>query len=236
MFYRLLASIVSILPVNTSYNSYYLVKPIETRVKIAIIDTGIEDREDIKQFLCKDEHFDFTNTGITDTMKHGTNLAYLMSATLDPNKHCMTVIKLFKNWGSGTESGKPAMAIEKAISVNAKFINLSWGGEDFIESEKKAIQKAIDNKIYVIVAAGNNGRQLKTDIKYYPACYDILSPYFRIVGNGKNPQERNYTSNYGPIVTDWADGINACGAGYCMNGSSQSTALITAKLVGKLFK
>ncbi len=68
---------------------------------------------------------------------------------------------------------------------------------------------------------------------YFPACYNFLNVYFRVVGNGKSSTQHAISSNYGSFVTDWRDGMNVTGFGIKLSGTSQSCALLTADLASK---
>lgn len=207
----------------------------ETRIKIAVIDTGINIKPEMRRFLCNGEHYDFTGTGIEDNNGHGTNIAGIIANRINPETHCILVMKWLDNgltFGWNSELN----ALRKASEEHVKFVNYSASGESKNAEEYIEIKRLIKEKIYFITAAGNHGQNLSKKCNAYPACYGFVSPYFRVVGNGPNEKERHYTSNYGLIVTDWRNGLNQEGFGVILSGTSQATAKVTSELAQRNIK
>lgn len=198
------------------------------RQKIAVIDTGIEITEKTKPYLCLDNYYDLTNTGIADKNGHGTNIAGIIAKHIDPKKSCLLIIKYYTEDSKSVELAIKGFEIAKEQKV--AIINFSSGGFGKYENEQKAIQKALENRINIVVAAGNYNKNLRKGCDYYPPCYNFNSKYFHVVGNGNSEQTRDQSSNYGKMVTDWRDGVNIEGFGIYMTGTSQSTAVYSGEL------
>ena len=85
----------------------------------------------------------------------------------------------------------------------------------------------------VIVAAGNESKDLSKDCSTYPACYRFNTPNFYVASNciDKKNKVLHTTSNYGGPVTDCEEGINVTAGNITMTGTSQAAALRTKRLL-----
>lgn len=199
----------------------------ETRIKVAVIDTGINPSKELKPFLCTGNHYDVTHTGIEDRIGHGTTVVRLIAERINPKKTCILVLKYYKEDDGNLNRELEALKII-LTEPNIKFVNFSSGGDNPDRREQELIKGLIDKQIYFVTAAGNSGLELKKNpCYYYPACYgyEFNSMFFKVVGNGSKPTERYRSSNYGPVVTDWRDGATDKGS-----GTSFSTAIKTGEL------
>lgn len=223
------------------------IDPDSGKIRVAVIDTGIDKAFLDKDFLCKSGHKDFTGTSIIDSSGHGTNISGLIDQNVKElfiengnnvasilskkAEYCQIILKFYDP--SFHENIEPTIeAFKYAIQLKVDFINYSAGGNSFSMEEKKLIKKALDMGITVIVAAGNDGLDLSTH-SYYPANHDSR---LVVVGNMKNSKERNVTSNYGPNVKVWEIGTSRLSFGLNggiskMTGTSQATAIRTGKMV-----
>jgi hypothetical protein len=77
--------------------------------------------------------------------------------------------------------------------------------------------------VKIVVAAGNNGMELKKGCNFYPACHKYFLHNMIVIGN-----LHNRDSNYGEIIDYMIDG-NRKGFPR-MSGTSQSTAIFTGQL------
>ncbi len=221
------------------------IKKEETRQKIAIIDTGINETDLNRSYLCdSDLHKDFTNTGINDTHGHGSHIASIVIKGMDPRKQCLVIIKYYQPSGNAEdnlENTVSAFLYTKSISAFA--VNYSGGGLEPSEKEKQAIMDLLDSHIYVSVAAGNERYNLSKKCQYFPACYEPTeeqSPYFFVVTSGvhKNNKIKYHTfANFGGPAKYVRNGKNVTALiGYnlaYMSGTSQSTAIVTQEIVKK---
>lgn len=81
----------------------------------------------------------------------------------------------------------------KNKGYNIKFVNMSFGGNEYSEDERLAVKTLLDNGIYPIAAAGNDGK----NIVNYPAGYESVVS----VGATDESDDMASFSNFG----DWVD-------------------------------
>ena len=115
-------------------------------------------------------------------------------------------------------------------------INFSGGGYDYSKREHDAINLAISRGIKVVVAAGNDGRNMDKSCTYFPACLPKSSNLFP-VGSLDNDGKVLASSNRGGPVINWAPGLMQYSAlpgnrHGTMSGTSQATANYSNKLLG----
>lgn len=196
-------------------------------IKVAVIDTGI--RSDAKVKICDDGLKDFTGTGIDDNRVHGSIVSSLIEKYSKKANYCQLIIKWYDpkiiNDTFLTQS------IEYAIDRDVDIINLSGGGTDFHEEEYRAIMKALDKKIIVVVAAGNEHCSMP-ECTYYPAMYDKRI----IVVGSKNSRGISSFSNRGDIVKRYEYGENINMYGKVDSGTSFAAPITTGKIVRVLYK
>jgi hypothetical protein len=209
--------------------------PIESRIKIAIIDTGVRSRLDLLPFLCKTGHQDFTNSshGIEDTHGHGTTIAWLLTRNLDPQKYCILIYKFYQSnsWGHNNLANE-IKSLRAAISERAKYINLSGGGQQPSVEEQMLFTEALEKGVHVAVAAGNHSMDLGKNCTYHPACLNTNSPNFYVVGNCRDGKYYE-SSNYGGPVKQCRDGLLQGPDNLKMSGTSQATAIFLNELIIK---
>jgi subtilisin family serine protease len=194
-------------------------------IKVAVIDTGLEPH--YRQFanLCPGDHKDFTGEGFNDYNGHGTNIVGLIVDNAKSKNYCIVLIKAYRLQKKPTKAFITE-ALVHAYNIGANVINLSGGGSEPIEAERQIVNKLLDKKITLVVAAGNEGLNLDKNCRYYPACYDK-----RIFVIGSH----DLSSNYGPKTVDILyNGRNRLGFGKVLSGTSQSTATFTGKLLNNI--
>ena len=219
--------------------------PLDSRNKVAIIDTGIDlGNEELRPYLCRDiQAKDFTHfqEDPQDNHGHGTHLAGLITKQINPIKSCILSIKYYEVGGAGFDNlTNLVSSIQFAIKNNVKIVNISSGGYEPSASEKMAIKQGLQQGIIFVMAAGNGGSNLETD-PYYPAAY-FKHKNVHVVGSLDKKGRPLPTSNTGALVTDWALGLSV--ESYCLNstkictmsGTSQATAIITGKIAKELEK
>lgn len=188
-------------------------------IKVAVIDTGKSYAKGIE--LCGSIDLTGRSLDHTDRHGHGTNVAYLIDKYAGGVKYCQLPINYY---GSGDNSAKSNIAFNLAISYGVDIINYSGGGLERDNVECGLIKTALDRGIIIVAAAGNEGRDL-AEQAYYPAMCDD-----RVVVVGCSNLE---DSNYGKV--DFTYKCKSVGKP-AMSGTSQATAIITGKLVNKLYK
>jgi minor extracellular serine protease Vpr len=142
-----------------------------TGIKIAIIDTGIDfNHPDLLgwgpdgkviggyNFIQKDQ-LPLDNNG------HGTQVAGVIAADGEAigvaPKAKILAYKVSED-GEGVSSELIVKAIEKAIEDGADIINISLGVNKTNAKIDRAVDNALEKGIFVVVAAGNDGPELKT--------------------------------------------------------------------------
>jgi len=189
-------------------------------LKVAVIDTGLNIDYMEQTPLCDSGHKDFTGEGLNDIHGHGSNVTGLIVNTASISGYCIIVIKAY-----GFKNGKSdfiTQALNYVATLGVNVINISGGGKGHQPSEYLAIKKLLNQKVTIIVAAGNMDMDLNHNCNYYPACYDK-----RIYVIGSTSGE----SNHGTMVDTVINGTNKEAFGVRMSGTSQSTAIFTGQML-----
>lgn len=172
---------------------------------------------------------------------HGTHISGIIQTVarfgLAPTDKCQRVkiisLKYYDNSGAGFNNlANTVRAIQYAVKHGADIINYSGGGSDPSEIERQAIQGALDKRIFVVAAAGNDGRNIN-QVPYYPASYD-LDNIIRVTAINKNGALLSL-SNFGSKVHFAAPGLSVLsllpnGKYGTMSGTSQATAFVSGAL------
>lgn len=176
-------------------------------VKIAILDTGIDqDHEDLKDKIVANYKCSNSST-VDDLYGHGTHVAGIAGAItnneigvtgLGYNASLMNV-KVLGDSGSGYYSWI-ADCIRWAADNGAKVINLSLGGSGRSKTLENAVDYAWGKGVVLVAAAGNSGRSSRT----YPAYYKNV---MAVAATDKNDRKASW-SNYGIWVSVAAPGVS----------------------------
>lgn len=216
---------------------YVPITKIEQRQVIAVIDSGADfDHPDLKSFFCDGGHRDFTGMGLNDTYGHGTHIASLIVNGLDPKKYCIIILRYWKPNEGSDNFDNEIRALIWAGKQGAILVNFSSGGPYTDDTERRAIRDLVMSGTKVVVAAGNNGRDLGKRCDYNPACA-FSGEGFYVVENLNNMKVRTPSSNYGGPVNASAPGLSQYGAlpggkRGTMSGTSQAAANFSNKLLG----
>jgi len=142
-----------------------------TGIKIAVIDTGVDfNHPDLFGWgpdgkVIGGYNFIEENQLPMDTNGHGTKVAGIIAA--DGNvlgvapKAKILAYKVSED-GEGVSSELIRGAIEKAIEDEADIINISLGVNRTNSKIDNAVNYALDNGIFVVTAAGNDGPKFET--------------------------------------------------------------------------
>ena len=142
-----------------------------TGIKIAIIDTGVDfNHPDLFGWgpdgkVIGGYNFIQENQLPMDNNGHGTKVAGVIAAdgyTLGVAPKAKILAYKVSEDGEGVSSELIMRAIEKAIEDEADIINISLGVNKTNSKIDKAVNHALDNGIFVVTAAGNDGPELKT--------------------------------------------------------------------------
>ncbi len=209
----------------------------DTSVTVAIVDSGIEPVDFVKDKLV--EGYDFVENekgGATDKSvdSHGTFLASIVADCVKDAAVSIMPVRVLK---SKTGSVSTVInGIYYAVDNGADVVNLSLGGVlNNCKSLDDAVAYADSKNASVVVCAGNS----KQDIyNYCPAHNEsaitvtAIDPNFEFVADFK-PWGSEYGSNYGDAVDVCAPGkaiigYNSKGEKTDLSGTSMSAAFISA--------
>lgn len=208
----------------------YDIKQYETPIKIAILDSGINESHEALQGQITKKYNAIDKSSITnDNLGHGTQIASIIAAKqnnvngqgVNPYVEIYDV-KVFDNAGGG-QIEHVVDGFEWSIENKVDIINLSFGFKHDLPELKEIVDKAIENNIIIVASAGNNSG-LGAD---YPAYYEnVIS-----VGSINNKFEISDFNSYGKIDI-YAPGENIIvigndGESSIDNGASFATAYVT---------
>lgn len=211
---------------NRLGNNFVKIKERNDKIKVAIIDTGIDinnqflvskipQKKHSKQFY----GYNMIDPSLPpiDEMGHGSHVASIMTL-LNPNIEIIP-IKYYKPSLSGVDSIKYFnKALKKAVDLNVDIINISGGGDAPDDEELSYLKKAKEKGILIISASGNNNIEYNTFQKrkvnsiqsiidfvssetgeqwYYPASYG-MDHIISVMSHNESFERESY-SNYGKI-------------------------------------
>jgi len=218
----LLSIILGIGQANAYYN--------DSRVKIAVIDSGLNVSPELKPYLCASGHTSLVDGNPmkdSTTTQHGTNVVGLITKGLDSSKYCVIIIKFYSPTYQGSnKQDKIADSVAHALIYKARYINISATGKGYLGYEARALKVALASGATIAVAAGNEHLDLNKKCNTYPACYAALlnSKRFHVVGSYSGE-----FSNQGFIVTHKENGVFV--GIPPLTGTSQSTAVHLNKVL-----
>lgn len=221
-------------------------------IVIAIIDTGVDTSHPmLKKHLWTnpDPHSKKTHgwnflddtSEINDEHGHGTHISGIIVQNLLPHSNVkLMILKYYKTKALESETLTASnKALEFAIEMNVDIINYSGGGNFPNPIEQSLFKKADEKKIFVVAAAGNDGRTTNTQ-GFFPASYG----FEHIISVASTNQEGDLltSSNRGVDSVDIASyGENILSSlpqsrmGR-LTGTSQATAQVTGVLAALLEK
>lgn len=192
---------------------------INSSVRVAVIDSGVDlYHPDLKDSMLLDsfgkifgynaisEALDFADSGF-----HGTHVAGLIGSTsgngingrgvLGRNINLIPI--KVSNDGTSVDANAVINGIRWAADQGAEVINMSLGGTLDRPAFRESIQYALDKGVFIVVAAGNNGKQLGSQINIYPAMYSKDYSGMITVGSiDATTKSRSSFSNYSTTFVD----------------------------------
>ena len=158
--------------IQTAWNGNYTGKGI----KVAVIDTGIDTTH--PALTVSGGMSVFSDNSYQDDNGHGTHVAGIIASKNNPYVVGVSpdvqlyAVKVLNAYGSGWVSNIIA-GIDWAITNKMDIINLSLGINIDVKSLHNIVDKANDNGILIVTAAGNNGNATKNQSTViYPAKYE----------------------------------------------------------------
>ncbi len=148
-----------------------------------------------------------------DAVKHGTIVAGIAAASTNNQQGIAGLswfsqimsLRVLDSSGSG-DVYSVVQAIDYAVANGADVINMSFVGTGFSQSLFNAIQRAYNQDVLVVAAAGNTDPKVNgVDLDFarsYPVCYDGISNENMVIGVaslGKDLKKSEF-SNYGGCV------------------------------------
>lgn len=201
----------------------------DTRIKIAVMDTGITFTKENSKYFCTTGHFDATGTGLRDNEGHGTNVSGLISKGIDPKTHCIIMIKFYN---TATLTSKYSIdktlldSWEHLVDVHSSYVNLSLSGMSFDQDEYNTINLLLSRGTRIIVASGNDHINFNIiGCIVYPACYNFKKNFYVVGARDVS------VGNIGGPVKYFAKGYEQTAWGITKTGTSQSTANFTSNLI-----
>ncbi len=161
-------------------------------VNVAVIDSGVQN--DHEFLVGRVDPTGFSSvpnvTSCYDDRGHGTQVAGVIVANTNSNVRIMPY-KALDKWGEGAVS-QVVLAIDAAIEADVDIINLSMQMSGRNTALHEAVQRAYNNGIYVVVAAGNSGK----DLSNYPYSPGVFSEAISVM-SCNNQRRISSFSNYG---------------------------------------
>jgi thermitase len=176
-------------------------------VKIAILDTGIDqDHEELAAKIVANANFSASTT-VDDLFGHGTHCAGIATAAADNGLGVAGVaygcglmnVKVLDDTGNGYYSGIAA-GIVWAADNGAKVISMSFGGTLPSLTLRNAVNYAWAKGAVLVAAAGNNNTAKPLYPAYYANCIAVAA-------TDANDQKASF-SNYGKWVDVAAPGVD----------------------------
>jgi hypothetical protein len=180
--------------------------PPHNSAPIAILDSGLASNSSLDKFVLSSLDIMNPDTPITDTLGHGTQMAFIASGIVKPYGNVADAesfipiipIRAFDDNGYTTDFNIMG-AINFALANDAKVISLSWGSETRSDFMEKTFAYANDNGLIIVASAGNE----PTGKPVYPAAYPSVIGVGALEPHGNTWEN----SNYGNFVAFYAPGF-----------------------------
>ncbi len=204
-------------------------KPVELssesvhEVVVAVIDSGMDEGHEIFEDVPLETGWNTIteNSTILDDVGHGTHIAGIIAS----NAPGVTIAPYKIVDSKGGKLSNVLEAFSKAIEDDVDVVNASFGLGTASYALETLVEKAYDQGIIVVAAAGNSGK----DTAFYPAGYAQTIAVGSVDAGG----HKLTSSNYGSWVDVAAYGYRVKSSipdnkyGY-KTGTSQSTAFVSA--------
>lgn len=199
------------------------------KIVVAILDTGLNTFAAVHNKICGS--YNYTKEPNVDLHGHGSNVAGLIVKNATSAEYCIKSYKSFavtKPFSQEEKTSFYHQSLREALEAKPTIVNISAGGVGADDEERSLIIQMLDAGIIVVAAAGNESSDLGKDCNYFPACIDKR---IIVVGNGNGTANLDSKTNYNGPVDIYVDGQLQDGFGITLSGSSQATAIVTAKII-----
>jgi len=188
-------------------------KYVETRTRIGVIDTGVNYKAapELKAYACAGGHLGLADSPFVDKYNHGTRVLRILFKKLSSKKYCFIMVNYYNSIDSGwVNLARMIDGYKYLASQNIKYLNVSSSGIDYSYNEYRYIDVLVKQKVYITVAAGNEGLKLDCELtKSYPNCYNFDRKYFRSISFGPSIYGRgNYGTNVDYIDPEFIGGAS----------------------------
>ena len=205
-------------------------------VKVAVIDSGVNAHDDLKDNLLPGYNFASNNTDVSDNIGHGTYVSGIIAAKANGSyidgvaNHAKIVpLKCFDTTKPSPSAALVGKAIRSAVDdFGCKVINMSFGGGSTWANQTlaDAVNYAISKNCIVVAAVGNSKIESIRKTLMFPAAYD------NVVGVGAVDANSvvSYFSHYNASVDVVApgEGIESIGTYSEDSGTSFSAPQVSA--------
>lgn len=214
------------------------------KIKVLVIDTGIEVRPEIIKYLSVEHKTDSKN--YVDTNGHGTHITgIILYGDMEKNglnKPVCDDVEIYscKYFFQGSDTVQESNScLKRAVREKFDLINYSGGGFQKSLTEKALIKKIAKMGTKIITSAGNYNLDIR-ETPYYPASYrfELNIKELIVVGSVDRNNKKHQSSSYGDEV-EYELGVNMLSFWgknglMRMTGTSQATAFYTYKQLFKL--
>jgi thermitase len=178
-------------------------------VRVAVLDTGVDmEHPELRGRFGPSYDFVTNSSEIVDPHGHGTHVAGAIGARVDNAEGIagiapeVTLMSLRVIPTEDDETDADLIeAIEFAVQKGARVANCSFGKERSSQAVAEVIQAAGEQGLLVVVAAGNQGVDLRQQ-HFYPASFN--TPNMVVVAASDNAGKKADFSNFGPGIVDVA--------------------------------
>lgn len=170
-------------------------------VRVAIIDSGLDVKHPQLPWLS--DFVDFTGTGYTDCVGHGTAVTGIIAGRVYPGVafHGVapraTVMVLKQSSQAEGHVATLAAAIDKAVQLKADVINISIKAADN-PALKAAVRNALARDVVIVAAAGNITDK-KEDVPAYPGSYEGVLAVGSATPDGRRADSSNTATPVGVL-------------------------------------
>lgn len=204
---------------------------LDAEAVVAIVDSGIT-RSALPEARFWGERTDLTGEGPSvELAAHGTEMASIVAEAAPEAR--LVDVRVLDGDGSGTAQAV-ADGVDAAMEAGTDVINLSAEIQPTDPAIRQAIERAVDEGAVVVIAAGNDHRDLSRD----PAWREVaVDPCIVVVGATDADDTPLRSSSYGAGVIDvWTLGesvpaIDPDGDPVTASGTSPAAASVTGELI-----
>jgi len=198
-------------------------------IRVAVLDSGIDVNHDVFKNITLLDGWNTVgdNEDVSDDVGHGTHVAGIIAM----NSSNIELIPYKVVSKSAGRLSNVLKALKKVLNDDVDVVNMSFGFSKGSVALESILQELNDEGVTFIAAAGNKNESAP----FYPADYDnVIAVAATDMYGNKLPK-----SNFGDWVDVAAYGYNILSAVpdqkyKKMTGTSQATALVTAKFIDYL--